>query len=672
MDLIKKAAVIFFLLIILLFISYDITAAFTADLSKFIRNNKEIRLKIFNNLNNLEIVAVEDIEIIDFLYDNHIYKLDRDKSYNISDKKKSKEWYIQIFASLAQEKSQEIMIELKNIEEMSKSMRIVEENELFKIQSGPYQKKEDAEKEAKILRGKDWNTWIRGYSRQNSGDIFVYQEGEYIFSAKSLIINGPLVINDNLYPGRFELNFSENGFDIYNVIKLEELLPCLLAESIKSENETLLRAAAVIIRTNILNNVLKSKKDDYLILPEYRGKSKSNYHHIRAIRDTGGEIIDVDEELNLDISLLQSYYNSSLKYEDLLAKLFNNSKLVRLSEEIEEELSVDAIIEWGLKYQEIRQLSWWGPRLITILDLDLSNPNFQVETYLAGDRLAGLEDLQETVLAKRALAGVNGGYFHYSGQPLGLLLVDGIPVSEPLKNRSSLAITASGEILFSQLEWQLFLEKTNSDFKINIDGLNRKVKVEETIMFNKFYGEYAPALKTGFKEIIVNNKKIISINTGNENISKIPEDGFIIQLVDNAALFKMGDKIDYSINYSADWSNKNILYALGAGPTLIKDGNIYITGKEEEFQNDILYGRAPRTALGISSDSHLKIFTIDGRQAELSIGMTLEEMAKYILDNDIIEAINLDGGGSARMVVRGFTVSNPSTKRLISNGILIK
>jgi exopolysaccharide biosynthesis protein len=31
----------------------------------------------------------------------------------------------------------------------------------------------------------------------------------------------------------------------------------------------------------------------------------------------------------------------------------------------------------------------------------------------------------------------------------------------------------------------------------------------------------------------------------------------------------------------------------------------------------------------------------------------------------------LDGGGSARMVIRGFTMNNPSEKRLISNGVIV-
>ncbi|PUU86419.1 MAG: sporulation domain-containing protein, partial [Halanaerobium sp.] len=33
--------------------------------------------------------------------------------------------------------------------------------------------------------------------------------------------------------------------------------------------------------------------------------------------------------------------------------------------------------------------------------------------------------------------------------------------------------------------------------------------------------------------------------------------------------------------------------------------------------------------------------------------------------------VNLDGGGSARMVIRGFTMNNPSEKRLISNGVIV-
>ncbi|HKL76588.1 MAG TPA: phosphodiester glycosidase family protein, partial [Halanaerobiales bacterium] len=66
----------------------------------------------------------------------------------------------------------------------------------------------------------------------------------------------------------------------------------------------------------------------------------------------------------------------------------------------------------------------------------------------------------------------------------------------------------------------------------------------------------------------------------------------------------------------------------------------------------------------------LVFLTVDGRQPELSVGITLKELAYFMKDYGIIKGMNLDGGASARMIVRGYTMSNPSSERLLSNGII--
>ena len=80
--------------------------------------------------------------------------------------------------------------------------------------------------------------------------------------------------------------------------------------------------------------------------------------------------------------------------------------------------------------------------------------------------------------------------------------------------------------------------------------------------------------------------------------------------------------------------------------------------------------RAPRTALGISADgSTLTMVTVDGRMAS-SRGMTIDELAILMASFDVDRAMNLDGGGSTTMWVRGQGVVNvPSdgSERTVSN-----
>ena len=58
--------------------------------------------------------------------------------------------------------------------------------------------------------------------------------------------------------------------------------------------------------------------------------------------------------------------------------------------------------------------------------------------------------------------------------------------------------------------------------------------------------------------------------------------------------------------------------------------------------------RHPRTALGLNAAGNtLILVVVDGRQPELSVGMTLVELADLLIELGAHDAINLDGGGSS-------------------------
>ena len=103
------------------------------------------------------------------------------------------------------------------------------------------------------------------------------------------------------------------------------------------------------------------------------------------------------------------------------------------------------------------------------------------------------------------------------------------------------------------------------------------------------------------------------------------------------------------------------------------DGRIEITGEEERFQADILVGRAPRTAIGITGDQKLLLVTVNGRQPNISVGMTLHELGNLLLELGALQAMNLDGGGSTTMVIRNLVLNLPSDgkERPVGNSIVV-
>ncbi len=82
--------------------------------------------------------------------------------------------------------------------------------------------------------------------------------------------------------------------------------------------------------------------------------------------------------------------------------------------------------------------------------------------------------------------------------------------------------------------------------------------------------------------------------------------------------------------------------------------------------------RHPRTAVGFNADEILLV-TVDGRQKDWSVGMTMVELARLMAELGCTEALNLDGGGSTTAWVDGEVVNRPSDggQRRIANALLV-
>jgi hypothetical protein len=83
--------------------------------------------------------------------------------------------------------------------------------------------------------------------------------------------------------------------------------------------------------------------------------------------------------------------------------------------------------------------------------------------------------------------------------------------------------------------------------------------------------------------------------------------------------------------------------------------------------------RHPRTIIG-EGDGAIWLITIDGRQPQFSLGMNFAEMQRLAGRLRLDSVLNLVGGGSTTMVVRGRLVNHPSDQtgpRPVSDAILV-
>ncbi len=102
--------------------------------------------------------------------------------------------------------------------------------------------------------------------------------------------------------------------------------------------------------------------------------------------------------------------------------------------------------------------------------------------------------------------------------------------------------------------------------------------------------------------------------------------------------------------------------AIGGGPVLLQQGQVYITNKEERMfvtgEND----KHPRTAMGYTYDGRLIILAVEGRRPGQADGASLVQTAEILKALGCKEALNLDGGGSSCLLVNGKATIQPSDK----------
>ncbi|WP_338542697.1 phosphodiester glycosidase family protein [Paenibacillus tundrae] len=74
--------------------------------------------------------------------------------------------------------------------------------------------------------------------------------------------------------------------------------------------------------------------------------------------------------------------------------------------------------------------------------------------------------------------------------------------------------------------------------------------------------------------------------------------------------------------------------------------------------------RAPRTVIGNYKDDQILIIVVDGYNEKGSSGATLEELQARLYKLGVVDAYNLDGGGSSSLVLNNRVVNNPSDGNL--------
>jgi hypothetical protein len=333
------------------------------------------------------------------------------------------------------------------------------------------------------------------------------------------------------------------------------------------------------------------------------------------------------------------------------------------------EITVDNI-ERGLAFKRYRIKE--EPWSVNVVRIERNRPEFAFTTSLGGGTRQGLATITQQLkrIPKefgKPVAAVNGDFYQtegdrYSGDPRGLQISNGELVSSP-NERVSFWIDTNGAPRMEQVKPHFMVRWPKGDstaYDLNeergrgavlytpIIGSGTKTSGGVEFILEKASEEWLP-LQPG-KRFPARIKEIAQ--GGN---TKFPRDTMVLSFArlpagSGAAEAKVGDVIWISTETTP--SLKGVQTAIGGGPELVRNG------KAQPARVNKSNVRHPRSAVGWN-EKEIMFVTVDGRQPRLSDGMTLPELADFLVKIGCSEAMNLDGGGSAEVWMEGKIMNSP-------------
>ncbi|MGQ9819969.1 MAG: phosphodiester glycosidase family protein [Candidatus Kapaibacteriales bacterium] len=320
----------------------------------------------------------------------------------------------------------------------------------------------------------------------------------------------------------------------------------------------------------------------------------------------------------------------------------------------------------------------------------------------------------------------------YLNYPIGILIADGEVLSmKRYKNWSSAFFDKHNRMYIDNftLEGEIYL---NNGTKLSIDNVNYRKNEERIVLYNKYYGQTLPKIKSdeidkilekalaGFQEewttndsteVVfdttelrnqllyakqsqslefstikislewldppqVNRMQKVRITSLDTSSVSIPGNGYVISFLPESfpkSSIKLGDTV--GIFFKTNKLRYIPFYnAVSGTPRLVRKGKAKPEAYEEGSRGRrFISGQLARTAIGTNLAKTKIYFVVveTPNSINKNVGASLMQLALIMRNIGSYDAINLDGGGSSVLLVNGERVSNPfsGNGRQISVGI---
>jgi uncharacterized protein YigE (DUF2233 family) len=306
----------------------------------------------------------------------------------------------------------------------------------------------------------------------------------------------------------------------------------------------------------------------------------------------------------------------------------------------------------SVSHQTLRVATRGGYARVNVVTLDPRAPGLVIQPALGGAVVSAPATTSMAAARMEALAAINGSFYSgYSGLglPLGLIVIDGRLLSAPLPRRSVFATDAAGRPWIGPVEFAGRVV-TETGAEVPISAINRPPRSGGAALYTPEYGPLTPPQAL---VVIVRDDRVVGSGRGR---LPIPVDGFALATAASQQHLLEGLRGGQAVKQQLSLSPAGIHHALQGGPGLVRDGQIDIPYAWEGFGGGFYRVRTARAAVGITRAGKILFVTVD-RRARDSTGMNLPELAALMQRLGAHDAMNLDGGGSATLVVGGRVVS---------------
>jgi Phosphodiester glycosidase len=336
----------------------------------------------------------------------------------------------------------------------------------------------------------------------------------------------------------------------------------------------------------------------------------------------------------------------------------------------------------GVEYGEYDMLTSVGPIVVRAIAVAPNASNIRLDSVLADDALAsGGETISSMAARTGAVAGINADYFDIgrTNRPTNIVVRNGALIRSPRK-RYALVIPRTGppQILEAGLAATVQL----ADHSVALDALNAGPGRGTTLLTPAF-GAVAPA----------DDLTLVALapTDGTPPFATYRAQG----VVDNTAAQPAGYYLAIGLDAYAHTGVPNtgdtivvsgdltpipltgVLAAVGGGPLILEQG---AWTDDPDGPNGGEYAqRIPCSGAAIGADGTLYLLEVDGRQPELSVGVTRAEFSALMRAFGAVRGMAFDGGGSSEVAVRVAgegdatlaSVPSDGRERKVADGIFV-